>query len=153
MRHTVNRHYSQVKKRVADSLCGRFLRRSQMYQTNYDEDNIFAKILKGEIPNDTVYEDENILAFRDVNPQREVHVLVIPRGRYVSFDDFAANAGARGIGIFFNRVGYIAKQMGLQENGYRLIMNVGEDGGQEVPHFHVHILGGEPVGKMCVAER
>ena len=115
---------------------------------NYDDDNIFAKILRGEIPNDTIYEDEHVLAFRDINPRAKIHVLVIPRGRYVSFADFSQKAESRGIGIFFQRVGLIAQKLGLEEGGYRLIMNSGIEGGQEVPHFHVHILGGEKLGGM-----
>ncbi len=117
-------------------------------EVNYDEENIFAKILRGEIPNDTFYEDEHVLAFRDINPRAKVHVLVIPRGRYVSFADFSQRAEARGTGIFFQRVGMIAQKLGLDEGGYRLVMNTGVEGGQEVPHFHVHILGGEQLGAM-----
>ncbi len=114
-----------------------------MYVKEYDENNIFAKILRGEIPCDKIYEDESVLAFRDISPKYQTHVLVIPRGRYVSFDDFAENAGSRGIGMFFHRVGMIAQKLGLAEGGYRVVTNIGENGGQEVPHFHMHILGGE----------
>ncbi len=114
----------------------------------YNPDNIFAKILQGEIPNDTVYEDDEVLAFADINPQAPVHVLVIPKGAYVSLDDFGRDAPAETVGRFFARVRAIADDLGLPANGYRLIANIGGDGGQEVPHFHVHILGGRPLGRM-----
>jgi histidine triad (HIT) family protein len=114
----------------------------------YDPDNIFAKILRGEIPNDTVYEDDEVLAFRDINPQAPVHVLVIPKGAYVSIDDFGRDATPEAVGRFFAAVRTIARDLGLAEPGYRVIANIGGDGGQEVPHFHVHILGGRPLGRM-----
>ena len=114
----------------------------------YNPDNIFAKILRGEIPNDTVYEDDEVLAFRDVNPQAPVHVLVIPKGAYVSIDDFASGAAPEAVGRFFAAVRTIAHDLGLARPGYRVIANVGGDGGQEVAHFHVHILGGRPLGRM-----
>ncbi len=114
----------------------------------YDPDNIFAKILRGEIPNDTVYEDDEVLAFRDINPQAPVHVLVIPKGAYVSIDDFGSSAAPEAVGRFFATVRTIARDLGLVEPGYRVIANIGSDGGQEVPHFHVHILGGRPLGRM-----
>ncbi len=117
---------------------------------SYDPNNIFAKILRGEIPNDTVHEDEDVLAFRDINPQAPVHVLVIPKGEYVSLDDFARDAPAEAVGRFFAKVGQIARDLGVAGEGYRLIANTGRHGGQEVPHFHVHILGGRSIGPMVV---
>jgi diadenosine tetraphosphate (Ap4A) HIT family hydrolase len=114
----------------------------------YDDGNIFARILRGEIPNRTVYEDQWVLAFHDINPQAPVHVLVIPKGNYVSFADFSANAGADEIAGFMRAVGKVAKDLGLEAPGYRLLANMGEHGGQEVAHFHVHLFGGRPLGKM-----
>lgn len=115
---------------------------------SYQPDNIFAKILRGEIPNDTVYEDDDVLAFRDISPQAPVHVLVIPKGEYVSLDDFSRDAPAETIGRFFQKVGEIARQLGVDGEGYRTIANTGRNGGQEVPHFHVHICAGRPLGRM-----
>jgi diadenosine tetraphosphate (Ap4A) HIT family hydrolase len=114
----------------------------------YDEGNIFARILRGEIPNKTVYEDEHVLAFDDINPLAPAHVLVIPKGTYVSWDDFSARASDAEIGAFVRAVGAIAREAGLVEPGYRLLANVGPDAGQEVPHLHVHIFGGRPLGPM-----
>ncbi|MBM0171394.1 histidine triad nucleotide-binding protein [Altererythrobacter sp. C41] len=114
----------------------------------YDDDNIFGKILRGEIPSTKVYEDEWAYAFEDINPQAKIHTLVIPRGRYVSWDDFSAHASAEEIAGFVRAVGKIARENGLVEPGYRLLANVGPHGGQEVPHLHVHIFGGEPLGRM-----
>lgn len=121
--------------------------------TSYDDQNIFAKILRGEIPCDKVYEDAHALAFRDINPQTPTHVLVIPKGAYVSSDDFTANAPDAEITGFFRAVGAVARELGLAEPGYRLLANHGDDGGQEVPHFHVHILGGRRVGPMVAPPR
>jgi histidine triad (HIT) family protein len=114
----------------------------------YDDTNIFARILRGEIPNRTVYEDEWVLAFHDIGPQAPTHVLVIPKGQYVSFADFSAKASDAEIAGFMRAVGKIAKSLGLEEPGYRLIANMGEHSGQEVPHFHLHIVGGRPLGRM-----
>ncbi|MDX1484095.1 MAG: histidine triad nucleotide-binding protein [Alphaproteobacteria bacterium] len=114
----------------------------------YDPENIFAKILRGEIPCDKVYEDDYALAFNDINPRRRIHVLVIPKGEYVSFDDFSAKASEAEIAGFTRAVGRVARDLGLAEPGYRILANTGPDGGQEVPHYHVHIFGGEPVGPM-----
>jgi diadenosine tetraphosphate (Ap4A) HIT family hydrolase len=114
----------------------------------YDESNIFARILRGEIPSRTVYEDEHVLAFHDINPQAPTHILVIPRGAYVSWDDFSQRAGEAEIAAFVRAVGRIAREAGLVAPGYRLLANVGQDGGQEVPHFHVHIFAGRPLGSM-----
>jgi histidine triad (HIT) family protein len=114
----------------------------------YDDQNIFAKILRGEIPNRTVYEDEWALAFHDIAPAAPVHVLVIPKGAYVSWDDFSAAASAEEIAGFVRAVGHVARELGLVEPGHRLLANVGAHGGQEVPHLHVHIFGGGPLGPM-----
>ena len=114
----------------------------------YDDDNIFAKILRGEIPSKRVYEDEWAIAFHDINPQASIHILVVPRGKYVSWDDFSAKAPAEEIAGFVRAVGKIAREHGLVEPGYRLLANVGAHGGQEVPHLHVHLFGGEPLGRM-----
>ncbi|PZO68779.1 MAG: histidine triad nucleotide-binding protein [Pelagerythrobacter marensis] len=114
----------------------------------YDGSNIFAKILRGEIPANRVYEDEWAIAFHDINPQAEVHILVIPRGRYVSWDDFSANAPAEDIAGFVRAVGQVARAHGLVEPGYRLLANIGRHGGQEVPHLHVHLFGGQFLGPM-----
>ena len=114
----------------------------------YDPDNIFAKILRGEIPCKKVYEDDHVLAFDDVNPQAPVHVLVIPKGAYVSLDDFAAKASDGEIAALFRAAGKIARDLGAAEKGYRILANTGADGGQEVPHFHVHIFAGRPLGRM-----
>ncbi len=114
----------------------------------YDDNNIFARILRGEIPNRTVYEDDHVLAFEDINPLSPTHVLVIPKGPYVSWDDFSQRASDAEIGAFVRAAGRIARDAGLAEPGYRLLANVGPDGGQEVPHLHVHIFGGRPLGPM-----
>jgi histidine triad (HIT) family protein len=114
----------------------------------YDESNIFARILRGEIPCKKVAEDEHILAFHDIAPQAPVHVLVIPKGAYVSWDDFSARASAEEIAGFVRGVGQVARGLGLVAPGYRLLANVGHDGGQEVPHLHVHLFGGQGLGPM-----
>ncbi|OYX63586.1 MAG: histidine triad nucleotide-binding protein [Sphingomonadales bacterium 32-64-17] len=114
----------------------------------YDDTNIFAKILRGEIPNKTVYEDEHVLAFHDIAPQAPIHILVIPKGAYVSWDDFSARASEAEIAGFIRAVGHVAREQGLVEPGYRLLANVGAHGGQEVPHLHVHLFGGGPLGPM-----
>jgi len=116
----------------------------------YDDQNIFAKILRGEIPNKTVYQDEFALAFHDINPQAPTHVLVIPKGAYVSWDDFSAKAGDAEIAGFVRAVGLVARQMGLVEPGYRLLANTGTNSHQEVPHLHVHLFAGQPLGPMLV---
>ena len=114
----------------------------------YDSSNIFARILRGEIPCSKVYEDEHALAFRDINPQAPTHILVIPKGAYVSWDDFSARGSAEEIAGFVRAVGHVAREQGLVEPGYRLLANVGPHGGQEVPHLHVHIVGGRGLGPM-----
>jgi len=115
---------------------------------NYDPDNIFAQILRGKIPCDKVYENDHALAFRDINPQAPVHVLIIPKGSYVSSTDFSANASPAEIAGFMRAVNAVAEEQGVAEDGYRLIANAGVDGLQEVPHFHMHLLGGRPLGRM-----
>ena len=114
----------------------------------YDDQNILARILRGEIPNGTVYEDEWALALQDINPQAPVHALVIPKGAYVSWDDFSANASDAELAGFNRAVGHAARKLGLVESGYRLIANVGIDAHQEIPHLHVHILGGKALGPL-----
>jgi len=114
----------------------------------YDESNIFAKILRGEIPCDKVYEDAHALAFRDINPQAPTHVLVIPKGAYVSFDDFSRDASDEEIAGFFRAAGKIARDLGAVDPGYRILANNGPDAHQEVPHFHLHIFAGKNLGRM-----
>ncbi len=114
----------------------------------YDKQNIFARILRAEIPCKKVYEDQFAFAFHDINPQAPVHVLVIPKGSYCSFTDFSATASEAEIAGFFRAVGKIANDLGLEAGGYRLLANMGQDSGQEVPHFHVHLFAGKPLGRM-----
>ena len=114
----------------------------------YDTGNIFAKILRGEIPCDKVYENDHALAFRDINPQAPSHFLVIPKGPYMSSDDFTEKASAAELAGFMRAVGAVARQCGLVEAGYRMLANHGSDAHQEVPHFHVHIFGGGDLGRM-----
>ena len=114
----------------------------------YDPKNIFAKILRGEIPCDKVYEDDHALAFRDINPQTPTHILIIPKGAYVSSDDFTSNASEAELAGFLRAVGYVAREAGLVESGYRILANHGVDAHQEVPHFHVHLFGGKNLGRM-----
>ena len=114
----------------------------------YDDSNIFARILRGELPCDKVFEDEHVLAFNDINPLAPTHILVIPKGRYVSWDDFSEKASDEEIAAFVRAVGEIAREAGLLAAGYRLLANVGMNSGQEVPHLHAHIFGGRPLGPM-----
>ena len=114
----------------------------------YDDSNIFARILRGELPSKTVYDDEFALAFHDINPQAPLHILVIPKGAYVSWDDFSARASDTEIAGFIRAVGKVARDQQLVEPGYRLLANIGGHGGQEVPHLHVHIFGGQWLGPM-----
>jgi diadenosine tetraphosphate (Ap4A) HIT family hydrolase len=114
----------------------------------YDENNIFARILRGEIPAAKIYEDEHVVAIRDIRPQAPSHLLVMPKGPYVSFDDFSASASDAEIVAFTRAVGRVAREAGLGETGYRLIANHGAHSHQEVPHLHVHILGGRPLGRL-----
>ncbi len=119
--------------------------------SEYDSNNIFAKILRGEIPCDKVYEDDHVLAFNDIAPQAPVHILVIPKGHYVSISDFGAKASAEEIKAFFEAVSKIAEEKGVSAEGFRSIANTGTNGGQEVPHFHLHILGGKRIGPMVAS--
>jgi len=116
--------------------------------STYDDNNIFAKILRGDIPCDKVHEDDHALAFRDINPQAPVHILVIPKGKYTDVADFGAKATPDEITAFWRAVSKIAGEQGLPASGFRTIANTGLNGGQEVPHFHVHILGGKALGPM-----
>ena len=122
---------------------------------SYDDQNIFAKILRGEIPNDTVLDTEHALAFKDINPRAPVHVLVIPKGAYVNFDHFSSQATDEEIAGFAKAAAEVAKITGVAEsaggNGYRTIANAGYDGVQEVPHYHLHILGGRRMGPMVAS--
>jgi len=119
---------------------------------NYDKNNIFAKILRGEIPCKKIYEDEYVLAFYDKNPQKKIHALVIPKGEYLNLDDFSSKASDKEIAGLIKGIGTVAKKIGVsyvkKNSGYRALVNVGDNGGQEVPHLHFHIFGGEKVGKM-----
>jgi diadenosine tetraphosphate (Ap4A) HIT family hydrolase len=114
----------------------------------YDDSNIFAKILRGELPCKKVYEDKHALAFHDINPLAPVHILVIPKGPYVSWDDFSAKASDEELSGFVRAVGKIAREQQLEVQGYRLLANIGKRAGQEVAHLHVHIFGGQPLGPM-----
>jgi len=114
----------------------------------YDDSNVFARILRGELPCRKVHEDAHTLAFHDIHPLSPVHVLVIPKGPYVSFADFSARASEAEIAGFFRTVGAITRELGLETKGYRLLANMGPDSNQEVPHFHVHIFAGRPLGRM-----
>lgn len=118
---------------------------------SYNEQNIFAKILRGEIPCNKVFEDDHVLAFRDIQPQAPVHVLVIPKGAYVDMNDFTARASAEEIAALFRALGQIARDEGLGASGYRVISNCGVNSGQEVPHLHLHLVGGRPLGRMLQA--
>ena len=119
---------------------------------SYDKNNIFAKILRDEIPCKKIYENEYILSFYDINPQKKVHALVIPKGEYTDLDDFSSRASEKEISELIKGVSLIAKKLGISLNdngkGYRSLVNIGEHGGQEVPHLHFHLFGGEKIGKM-----
>lgn len=114
----------------------------------YDDQNIFAKILRGEIPCNKVYEDDHALAFHDIQPKAPVHVLVIPKGAYVSMDDFSENASDAEIAGYVRAVGTVARDLGIQESGYRILSNHGRDAHQEVPHLHIHLFGKRDLGPM-----
>jgi diadenosine tetraphosphate (Ap4A) HIT family hydrolase len=118
----------------------------------YEDTNIFAKILRGEIPSKRVYEDDYALAFHDINPQAPIHILVIPKGRYVSWDDFSAKGSDAEIAGFVRAVGQVARDNGLAAPGYRLLANIGGHGHQEVPHLHVHLFGGRQFFHMLPKE-
>ena len=118
---------------------------------SYDNNNIFAKILRGEIPCKKIYEDEFILSFHDINPQKKVHALVIPKGSYIDLDDFSTKASPEEIVGLIKGINIVAKKLGISVdtgNGYRVLSNISEDGGQEVAHLHFHLFGGEKIGKM-----
>jgi diadenosine tetraphosphate (Ap4A) HIT family hydrolase len=114
----------------------------------YDRNNVFARILRGEIPCDRAFEDEHVLAFRDIHPQAPTHIIVIPKGEYVSVDDFAANASMAEQAAFMRAIGAIAHQEGVAESGYRILSNHGAAAHQEVPHFHLHLFAGRDLGPM-----
>lgn len=116
--------------------------------SSYDRGNVFARILRGEIPCERVYEDEHVLAFRDIRPQTPIHVLVIPKGEYSTLHDFAERASDAEIAAWVRAAGRIARELGVAESGYRVLSNAGDDGGQEVPHLHLHLFGGRPLGRM-----
>lgn len=116
----------------------------------YDANNVFAKILRGELPCDKIYEDDDVLAFNDIKPQAPVHVLVIPKAPYISMADLTADAPDDVITVLFRGVGHVAREMGLEKSGYRILVNSGHDSHQEVPHVHVHILAGRMLGPMLV---
>ena len=118
---------------------------------SYDSDNIFAKILRGEIPCDKIYEDDFVLSFYDINPQKKIHALVIPKGKYIDLDDFNLNASNEEIVGLMKGITAVSKKLGISSidgNGYRALANISDDGGQEVPHLHFHLFGGEKIGKM-----
>ena len=118
---------------------------------SYDDNNIFAKILKGEIPCKKIYEADFVLSFYDINPQKKIHALVIPKGKYIDLDDFSANASAKEMVGLLKGINAVAKKLQISVDtgkGYRALANVSEDGGQEVPHLHFHLFGGEKIGKM-----
>ena len=118
---------------------------------NYDDNNIFAKILRGEIPCNKIYEDNFVLSFHDINPQKKIHALVIPKGKYVDLDDFTLKASPEEMVGFLKGINTVAKKLGISTEvgkGYRALANVSDDGGQEVPHLHFHLFGGEKIGKM-----
>ena len=118
---------------------------------SYDDSNIFAKILRGEIPCDKIFEDDFILSFHDINPQKKIHALVIPKGKYIDLDDFSLNASPEEMVGLLKGINKVAKKLGISTEvgkGYRALANVSDDGGQEVPHLHFHLFGGEKIGKM-----
>lgn len=118
------------------------------HKAAYDDQNIFAKILRGDIPNKTVAETDHSLAFHDINPLAPIHVLVIPKGCYVSFEDFSANASDAEIADLMRTIGKVAAETGADAQGYRVLANTGKRAGQEVPHLHFHVFGGQPLGPM-----
>ena len=120
---------------------------------SYDKSNIFAKILRGEIPCNKIYEDKFILSFHDINPQKKIHALVIPKGKYIDLDDFSLNASPEEMVGLLKGINIVAKKLGISTEigkGYRALANISDDGGQEVPHLHFHLFGGEKIGKMVV---
>ncbi len=119
-----------------------------MTSATYDDQNVFARILRGELPCERVYEDEHVLAFKDLHPKAPVHVLIIPKGAYTSVTDFADRATDAEMAAWVRAAGHIARLQGVAEGGYRVLSNVGRDGHQEVPHLHLHLLGGRDLGWM-----
>ena len=119
----------------------------------YDRNNVFARILRGELPCSKVYEDEHVLAFRDIQPQAPTHIVVIPKGEYVSVDDFSANATEAELAAFMRAIGHIAREEGVRASGYRILANHGAAAHQDVPHFHLHLFGGRDLGPMLRRER
>ncbi|MDF3033999.1 MAG: hinT [Alphaproteobacteria bacterium] len=115
----------------------------------YDVNNVFAKILRGEMPAERVYEDDHVLAIKDIHPKAPIHVLVLPKGPYTSLMDFSIRATVEEMGYFFQTITKIAERLGLNDKGFRLVSNIGADAGQIVPHFHVHLLGGKQLGSMA----
>ena len=118
---------------------------------SYDDSNIFAKILRGETPCNKIYEDDFVLAFHDINPQKKIHALVIPKGKYIDLDDFSIKASSEEMVGLLKGINIVAKKLGISTEvgkGYRALANISDDGGQEVPHLHFHLFGGEKVGKM-----
>ena len=118
---------------------------------SYDNNNIFAKILRNEIPCNKIYEDDFVFSFYDINPQKKIHALVIPKGKYINLDDFSTNASSEEMVGLFKGINIVAKKLGISTEvgkGYRVLANISEHGGQEVPHLHFHLFGGENVGKM-----
>ena len=118
---------------------------------SYDNNNIFAKILRGEIPCKKIYEDDNVLSFHDINPQKKIHALVIPKGKYTDLDNFSEKASSDEMVGLLKGINIVASKLGISVDtgkGYRALANINEHGGQEVPHLHFHLFGGEPVGKM-----
>jgi len=116
----------------------------------YDDQNVFAKILRGEVPCTRIYEDDHVLAFQDINPQAPTHILVIPKGAYVSWDDFSTRGSDAEIAGFVRGVGEVARRLDLVKPGYRLLANIGLNAHQEVPHLHVHLFAGRPLGPMLL---
>ena len=118
---------------------------------SYDDNNIFAKILRGEIPCNKIYEDEFVLSFNDIKTKKKIHALIIPKGKYVNLDEFSLNASSEEMVGLFKGINIVAKKLGISTEvgrGYRALANISDDGGQEVPHLHFHLFGGEKVGKM-----
>jgi histidine triad (HIT) family protein len=116
---------------------------------SYDPNNIFARILRKEISCKMIFEDDYVLAFHDINPKGPVHILLLPKGEYINFHEFVSKAGPEVVGHFYQIAGQLCQEHGLTENGYRVIANTGQNGGQEVAHFHIHLIGGRKLGPMC----
>ena len=117
---------------------------------SYDKNNIFAKILRGEIPCKKIYENDHVLSFHDINPQKKIHALIITKGEYIDLDDFNKTATEKEIIEFHKAISYVSSLLGATKKGYRVLSNIGLDGGQEVPHLHFHIFAGEKIGKMVI---